>query len=78
MASEDELQRRAEEARVREILEPTDEQDRDELRRKQKARDQDRAAAEDKRKTHRLSTLLLIALVATGVLAVLRWMLSGG
>ncbi len=78
MASEEELRRRAEEARVRAILEPKDEQAREEFRRKRREEEERRAAAVEQHKTHRLATLFLIALAATAVLAMLRWLLSDG
>ncbi len=76
LASEDELTRRAEAARVRAILEPQDEEARENLRRSQREREERHAAEADRQKTQRLAVLLLVALLSTAALAAARWLMS--
>jgi hypothetical protein len=78
MASEEELKRREDEARVRAILEPKDEEARAKLREKQRQEEERRMAEADAQRTRRIGTLLLVALLATALFALLRWMLSDG
>jgi CHASE3 domain sensor protein len=75
MASEEELNRRAEEARVRTILEPKHEEARARMRRLRREAEERHAAEIEQQKTRRFAILLLIALLATTVLAAVRWLM---
>ena len=76
MASEEELKRRAEEARIRAILEPTDDETRSKLRRRQRQEQERQAAEAERARTGRLATLLMIAVIATAAFGLIRWFLA--
>ena len=75
MATEDELQCRAEEARVRAILEPQDEETRARIMQLRREAEERHAAELEYRKTRRYAILLLVALLATAILAAIRWLI---
>lgn len=72
MESEEELKRRAEEVRVSAILEPDDEEARARIRQIRREAEERHAAEVELRKTRRFAILLLVALVATTILAAIR------
>ena len=75
MPSEEELQRRAEDARIRAILEPQHEEARARIRQLRRDADECHAAELEYRKTRRYAILLLVALLATTILAAIRWLI---
>ena len=75
MDSEDELRRRAEAARVRAILEPEDEEARARLRQLRREAEERHAAESEQQKTRRFATFLIVALLATTILAAVRWLI---
>jgi hypothetical protein len=67
------LKRRAEEVRVRAILDPQDDAARARIRQLRREAEERHAAEVERQKTRRFAILLLIALLATTVLAAIRW-----
>ena len=74
MSPKEERKRRAEEARVRSILEPQDEEARKTLRETKGAETPQRAEAMEPEKTDTFARWLLVAVLITVMLALARWL----
>ena len=76
MSPDDELKRRDEEARVRSILEPQDEEARKKWREAKAADKRQREEAKERHRTDAFARWLLAAVLVTVMLAVARWLWS--
>ena len=74
MSPEEERKRRAEEARVRSILEPQDEEARKKLREARAVETRQREEAKEQEKTDAFARWLLVAVLVTVMLALARWL----
>ena len=74
MSPKEERKRRAEEARVRSILEPQDEEARKKLRETKGAETRQREEAKEQEKTDTFARWLLVAVLITVMLALARWL----